>query len=196
MNKYLSMMFAVLIVVGVGFGVFSFLNWIYNQILSLDPRISAALVTGVFVIVGTTLSITIPNHIQKKKGIEEQHRELKVPMYQEFLEFLFRVFMGAKMGKQLSQKDTVQMMSKFTQDLILWGSKDVITRYREYREHFLHREVGQSVTKEEMKLLENLLLEIRKDMGHKNKEIKEGDILSLFINDIEKYFPKENESAS
>lgn len=34
---------------------------------------------------------------------------------------------------------------------------------------------------------EDLMLEIRKDLGHKNKGFEKGDVLSLFINDIKNY---------
>ncbi|MGA9288440.1 MAG: hypothetical protein WBV93_08790 [Anaerobacillus sp.] len=187
---------ALIAIIVAGYFLFNLLNWIYNQFFELDPRISASLITGVFVILGTTLSITIPYFNQKKKDIEEEHRQQKIPMYKDFLDFLFRVFMGVKMGKQLGQKEIVQMMSKFTQDLILWGSEDVIEKYQEYRKHFMNRKEGQKTTKDEMMLLEDLLLKIREDMGHDNSSIKKGDILALFINDIDKYFPKEDEPAS
>ena len=36
-------------------------------------------------------------------------------------------------------------------------------------------------------LTEKLLFAIRRDLGHKNKNLKKGDILSIFVNDIEKY---------
>ena len=43
-----------------------------------------------------------------------------------------------------------------------------------------------------MFLYEQLLLTIRRDLGHANKDIKTGDILSLFINDIHLHIPKES----
>ena len=35
--------------------------------------------------------------------------------------------------------------------------------------------------------VERLLLAIRKDVGHKNKNLKQGDLLSIFINDIDSF---------
>ena len=35
--------------------------------------------------------------------------------------------------------------------------------------------------------IENLILAIRKELGYKNKNIKQYDILRLYINDINKY---------
>ena len=41
-----------------------------------------------------------------------------------------------------------------------------------------------------MLLYESLILAIRKDLGHKNKGLVAGDILALFLNDIEEHLPK------
>ncbi|MCM3541329.1 hypothetical protein [Priestia endophytica] len=168
------------------YGVFRFLLWIYNQVLSIDPRISAALITGLLAIVATSLTITIPKYLEKKMEIEEHLRDKKSDTYKELVEFLFTILMGTKMGKTLTDKDIVEIMSSFTENLILWGSEDVIKRYKDYRTHFATREIGVKTTMREIEIMEGLLLAIRKDMGHKNKKLVRGDILSLFINDLEK----------
>lgn len=51
--------------------------------------------------------------------------------------------------------------------------------------YFINRKEGEALTLESINLTENLLLAIRKDMGHKNKGLQQGDILSLFINDVD-----------
>jgi hypothetical protein len=94
------------------------------------------------------------------------------------------------MGEPLSEKDIVKYMSKFTESLILWGSEEVITSYRTFRKVFMNRTLNSSLTLEEINILENLLLTIRKDMGHNNKNLQQGDILSLFINDIDEVLIK------
>jgi hypothetical protein len=98
--------------------------------------------------------------------------------------------MGSKMGEPLSEKDLIKHMSKFTESLILWGSEDVIKSYRDFRMFFMQRKPNGPLSIEEVNLLENLLLTIRKDMGHKNKNFQQGDILSLFINDIDDVLKK------
>lgn len=165
--------------------IFRMLAWFYNQVLSVDPRISAALIAGVITIVATSLTITIPRHFQKKMEIESHLRDQKSDAYKQLLELLFKILMGAKMGEPLSDKDLTKQMSKFTESLILWGSEDVIKSYRDFRKYFMHRKPNGNLSLDEINLLENLLLTIRKDMGHKNKNLQQGDILSLFINDID-----------
>lgn len=167
------------------YGTFKTLVWIYNEILSVDPRVSAALITGLIAIIGTTLSITIPRHFEKKKEIEQHLRERKSETYKELVELLFRILMGSKMGETLSEKEIIKRMSKITENLILWGSEDVIMSYKAYRTYFLDRKSGDTFTLESIDIMEGLMLSIRKDMGHKNKNLQQGDILSLFINDID-----------
>lgn len=39
-------------------------------------------------------------------------------------------------------------------------------------------------------ILEDIIFEIRKDMGQKKSGLKQGDILAFFVNDIREYIPK------
>jgi hypothetical protein len=36
-------------------------------------------------------------------------------------------------------------------------------------------------------LYERFLLEVRRDLGHKNKDLKKGTLLGLFVNDLDRY---------
>lgn len=168
------------------YGVFKLLSWFYNQILSVDPRISAALVTGLLAIVATSLTITIPKYLEKKMEVEEHLREKKSETYKELVELLFKILMGNKTGEALEEKEVIKTMSKFTENLILWGSEEVIKAYKDFRIYFMNRKPGDKLTLDAINIMENLLFAIRKDMGHKNKHLKQGDILSLFINDLDK----------
>lgn len=190
-NKFISIIFGLGIIMGLFYGMFCFLSWLYQSFLSVDARISAALITGLFAIVAAGLTITLPKIFEKKMEIAEQHRNRKYPMYQELLEFLFNIFMGYKLGKQMNEKEVIEFMSKFTQNIILWGSEDAIKNYRAFRTYFMNRPSNTSSSLEELKLMEGLLLAVRKDMGHDNKKLETGDLLSLFINDLEKYLAEE-----
>jgi hypothetical protein len=47
-------------------------------------------------------------------------------------------------------------------------------------------------------LIENVLFAIRSDMGHSNKGLKQGDLLTLFTNDMDKIMTslKDNDNIS
>ncbi|MFC5732187.1 hypothetical protein [Cytobacillus gottheilii] len=192
MKNFINIILGLTLIVGMFVGAFKFLNWVISQIISIDPRISAALITGFLAVVAASLSITIPKYLEKKKEIEEQHRQQKIPAYQSLLNFIFNLLMGSKPGnKPMTEKEIIEFMSKFTQDLILWGSDDVIKSYRNFRLYLINRTPKEEIDNHTyMELLEDLLLSLRKDMGHKNKSLERGELLSLFINDVDKYIEK------
>jgi hypothetical protein len=169
------------------YGVLRALAWFYNQVLSVDPRISAALITGLIAIIATSL---IPRYYQKKMEIESHLRVKKSETHKLLVELLFKILMNGKTDKALKEKEIIKEMSKFTENLILWGSEDVMKSYIAYRKYFMKRTLGEEMTLESIVKVENLLLVIRKDMGHKNKNLQQGDILSLFINDIDEVLAK------
>ncbi|PSK13061.1 hypothetical protein C7R92_06645 [Brevibacillus porteri] len=76
----------------------------------------------------------------------------------------------------------MEFHTKFTQRLILWGSDEVITAYAEFRKIYLNL---HNYSKQELLIqFEKFMFALRKDTGHKNNNLKESDLLSLFINDI------------
>ena len=70
---------------------------------------------------------------------------------------------------------------------MVWASDDVLNAWIKFR--------GASVDEAEMKRnpfglmfrYEDLIRAIRKDLGHKNKDLTNGKLLSLFVNDMANY---------
>ena len=75
-------------------------------------------------------------------------------------------------------------MVNITQDLVIWGSDDMLRQFRAFREATLKQAAGKAQPLETLLAVEDLLMAIRKDAGHKNKGLKRGSILRLFINDL------------
>ena len=80
----------------------------------------------------------------------------------------------------------IQFLQDFTQELIVWGSDPVLKAFGTFREALISYKGGEPPI-EGLFLFEQYMLEIRRDLGHKNKNLSSGDILALFINDIRKY---------
>ena len=153
---------------------------------SLQKEVSAAIVAAMATIIVSILSITIGKYYERKRIIEKELREKKIPMYEEFIEFYFNLLMSKEMtGKEMTEKEMLEFFNKFTQKLTVWGSDDVVSLWSNFRRISIKKQDRN--TMEYMFEFEKLLLEIRKDTGHKSKKIKKGDLLGLFINDIDKY---------
>jgi hypothetical protein len=108
-------------------------------------------------------------------------------MYEEFLKLLFEVFESTILksetpSQKISKEALVSAMAKFTKNLIVWGSPGVIKSYSDFRKLSQIQSDEPSHTTAILLAIEKLLFEIRKDLGNSNRNLKNGDLLSLFIN--------------
>lgn len=188
MKKVFSFLLGLSLIVGLVYGLYSIVNYLIDILASLQQEVSATIIAGMVTIVVSILSITIGKYYERKMVIEKELREKKIPMYEEFIEFLLNLLLAKKIkGEEMSEDEMVTFFNKFTQKLMVWGSDEVVSQWSKYR-----RQAGKDPqdSSKSMFELEKLLLAIRKDTGHANKNIKSGDLLGLFINDIDKYLEK------
>jgi hypothetical protein len=94
------------------------------------------------------------------------------------------VLFAESLGEEpLSQAELVKFFATYTEKLTIWGSDGVIKSWRALRLSAVAGVEGADM----LFLYENLLMEIRKDLGHKNQGFKKGTLLGLFVNDIDKH---------
>lgn len=188
MKKTLQIIY---LVIGIGitlstvYGLYLLIIKLFKIFNSLQTEVAAAIVAAMATIIVSVLSVTIGKYYERKRVIENELREKKIPMYEEFIEFYFNLLMSKKInGKEMTQEEMMKFFNRFTQKLIVWGSDEVVRLWSNYRREYALKD-GNSM--ENMFEFEKLLLAIRKDTGHKNKHIEKADLLGLFVNDINKY---------
>ncbi len=72
----------------------------------------------------------------------------------------------------------------FTEKLIIWGDSAVIKAWEEFRIHSW-KDNDQATALEGFVKFERFIKALRKDLGNDNKNLKDGDLLRLFINDFD-----------
>jgi hypothetical protein len=187
--------FITILQVAFGLMVLGFIGWLLfflSKLLiigfsHLQKEVSAAIIAVSGTIIVSVFSLIFSKMYERKREIDQEHRKQKIPIYEELLKFMFRLLQAGKPGHQpVPEEETIKFLTEFTQKLIIWGSDGVMKQFTTWRASLLNQD-PQKPNYEGLFLFEKLLMEIRKDVGHKNKNIKKGDILGLFINDIEKY---------
>ena len=164
------------------YGIYSTFNWFAHNSDKLDPKIVIAIIGGTITISG----YFITKHLDKKQKIEQQIREQKIPIYQEFIKFFFEM-LHRKDGEKMTQNELEKFVRDFNEKAIVWLSDDSLKAYITWRDK-ANKPDGEPMSS--MLEFEKLLFSFRKDIGHKNQDIKKGDILSMFINDIDKYIKR------
>ncbi len=190
-----QMIIAVFILLVLG-ALVGLLIWgIVRVLQTFDKSVSAAIIASIATVLVSVSSLIGSRYFDRKREIEQEHRKQKQPIYEEFMQVLFKLFLGSKPGMvPVSQGELTASLSGFTQKLIIWGSDEVIREFAAFRRQTMVLAANQGNIPEMVKsfiAFEKLLYAIRVDMGHKNKDLKQGDVLALFINDFDQYLAPE-----
>ena len=154
---------------------------------SLDSGIAVAIIAAAATVFVSVLSIVIGKVYESRALIQKEHREKKIPVYEDLIKFMFRVLMGTKTGDIPSEKEMIEFMSGFTQRMMVWGSDDVLYAWVQWRRVLTNEADLKANPMKLILLYEKLILAIRRDLGHNNKGLKTGDVLALFVNDIDQH---------
>lgn len=159
----------------------TFCTFIVNFYNTTDSVIVVAMITGAVSITGVVISSIVSKILDyrynKKKYLYEKREE----PYEKFIELIYKIMEDSKkeQGEKMTEDEMIKELSEFSKGLTLWGSNRVVKKWLKYRNSAVKGE-----RKEMLIQMEDIIYEIRKDVGAGTKMGK-GNILSLFINDIE-----------
>lgn len=159
--------------------------YVINIFVGLPKEIIAPIIAGISVVLASLITVILGKYFERKYIVSQEQRVKRTPMYQELITFIFKL-LPEKEEERLSESEQVEFIRKFTEMVLLWGSNEVIKEWSLFRTNIMK----SSQSTDNLFLLENVLIAIRNDLGHKSSGIKKGDILRLFINDIDDYLIK------
>ena len=178
-----------IIVLFVGLSI-NFLAGIFGGMLpilsSLDAAIIVALITGcvsIVTVIGGAIANNCLLYHQRKKEYLRNHRE---PTYQKLIEIVYKLLTKSKKNEIYTQNEMLDDMNEFSQALTLWGSSKAIRLWDDWRLLSINKKPNP---KELLLAMEKVLIQLRKDMGQ-DGGIRQGDLLKLFINDIDDWLKK------
>ena len=157
---------------------------------NVDAVIIVALITGAVSILGVVLSSIIAKILEYRQTTKRYLYEKREEPYSEFVEMVYNLQQNTKGNENYSEEDMTKDIVKFSKKLTLWGSSRVIRKWLKFREM---SQAPNNSPANNLFVLEDIIFEIRKDMGQKKKGLKQGDLLAFFVNDIRKYTPNNNE---
>ena len=183
--------------IGIGIAaIYFFLKAIWTNFTTLQTEVATAVVAGSVTIIVGIGTVFIGRYYEKKRQIELEHREKKVEIYESFMAVWFeRILKGKKEATSTTKvvatdqqnDDLENFLRDFTRNAILWSSHGVIKKYAVFRDSTLNaKQASVESLYETLFQFEDVLFEIRKDLGNSNRGLKKGDLLVLFINDLKK----------
>lgn len=154
------------------------------------PTIAVALVTGLLAFISAIVGKVVEN----KFSIDNQIRKERQEIYINFLDWLVNNVFYVEIS---NNKNIVSELRDQQKKMTIYASDNVLKAWSMFKNISMNSVLNkQGLSKEEKTkyyieneapYIEKLILAIRKELGYKNKNIKDYDILKLYINDINKY---------
>ena len=164
----------------------TFGSFLSNFVSSTDKVIVVAMITGTVSIIGVVISSIIAKIVDYRFNVKKLLYDKREVPYEQFIEMVYSIMEDTKKpeNKRMTEEEINKKVSEFSRGLTLWGSNRVVKKWIKYRKN-----AAQNPDNENLFLLEQILYEMRKDVGLRRK-MKKGVMLSFFINDIENALKK------
>ena len=204
-NKIRDFIFAIFIILIFVLSLYESLAFIF----SLQKEIAAVIVAGMITIFGSVISYLIARHMERARDAERDIRQRKVPIYEQFVKFLALKYLMSTDGSGGAEKsaETTDFLRRFSVDITIWGSDDVVREWIKFKtlamkfalvagEGLPERDTEANIVQRAIIPIGNLLLAIRKDIGHSNKKLSNLDIMRLFYYDLDEVLAKTSRQSS
>jgi uncharacterized membrane protein YfbV (UPF0208 family) len=163
--------------------------WAFIEAVQAEPAVVGAVATAVLGVAG----VVWQQRQSEKARLREAHRDRMTPVYHELLK---RV--GQQVGRE-SQEPTEEM-AEFMRDLksrqlLLGAPKEMILAFNRWE-----REAKAAQQKKDNIALvfawEELLRAIRRDLGHDDSGLPRGELLRVFMDDLDQFLPELEATAA
>lgn len=164
----------------IGHKISELIVWISDVASKMEAVVMVAFITGAVSIIGVIISSVIAKIIDYKKSRQEYLAQKREIPYSEFIEMVYKLQQNIKHSGTYTEAMMLEDLSKFSKQITLWGSSDVVNKWVEFRESGTDPNAGI----DRLLLLEKIMNAMRKDLGL--KKVKKGNLLAFFVNDIKK----------
>lgn len=109
----------------------------------------------------------------KSRDIAESHRNSKIETYSLFFDIIEKFQKSIKNDQEIDILSDVDLQAKFeklNRGFILWASDEVIQTWIEFRKNSSENTLDK---------IDNVYRAIRKDLGHKDKKLKNLDLIRI-----------------
>ncbi len=150
------------------------------MVTSAPAPVAAAVIAASATILVSVFGTLASKHLERQQEIEREHRERKLEVYKQFMDYQFAVMQGRRgeMDETKQREFDRAFRESFPQNLISWGSADIIKRYADWVKW------DDPKANADILELEKILLAMRKDLGYTNKGLTDGDLLRTFLKGV------------
>jgi hypothetical protein len=154
------------------------IGWLAYTTITEAPAVVAAVITGVLAILG----LGVQRFLEQQREDERIRRERMAPIYEELVGQLHQIAEGS-----VGPTEVESFFKELARSLQLWGAPPVIEAFNAWRAKAMEHDTKGESGFDMLLAYEDLLLVTRADLGVSNEKLKKGDLLRIFINDLDEH---------
>jgi len=120
---------------------------------------------------------------EKRISVQNQLSDKKYQVYIKIINLFFGVFEDTILTKNKKQSDIEAKMIEIVKELTIYGSDGVLKQFSYWKRT---AGTGTKTPTEGLKDFVDIIIALRKDMGHSNTKINYDDVLGMMIIDYDK----------
>jgi hypothetical protein len=160
------------------------ITYLVDTLQSIDTEVAAAIVAASATFLAAVVTVVYSQTRSKAREISATHRSNKAEAYKGFMRFISDLLLESKNSDSSIQRGSLPKKLQETyfsirSDLIVWGSPNVINAYKRLQYNL---GTGSPAT---LLLCDDVLQEMRKDLGLSNAGFKRGDLIKMFLTNPE-----------
>jgi hypothetical protein len=167
-----SILVAIAIVAGLACLAFLCIRTIWQELVAIKPELAVAVVAASATLIGSTVTVMLGRHFERKKDIEAHFRAEKIKIYDEFLAELFKLFHSGSEGTD----DMVAFLREWQRKLVLWGGSNVLGAYFKWMSRLKGTPDAQT-----MFLMDEFFRALRADVGQGSSGLPKGAFAHLVL---------------
>jgi hypothetical protein len=158
--------------------------------LLLQAIHDAPTVVGSFVTaLGAVVAVVAGRVWEKRQELEQTRRDRIAPIYSRLVEVFYKSMDGKAKTHELEA-----FFHEWARQVILFGPEPVIKEYAAWKQAL--PDDGEEATPAATFGFERLLYAIRADLGNRRGSLTEGDLLRVFVNDVDEYLAQHHASLA
>lgn len=179
-----------------GVALFGLLAWLAlagirgfgNFLQGLDSDLARAVVAAGATVTASVIALIGSKAYEARIAIRQELRVKKIPIYEDIVHtLLYRIMFASILKKpEMPEDELMEFFAQATQQLTIWGSDPLLKTWGTWKT----QAAGGLNPEAALFQFEDLLLAIRKDLGHRNRGLGKGSVLRMFVTDIDDYLKK------
>lgn len=160
------------------FAIIGIAGWAVVRGVEADPGVVGSFATAL----GAVLAVVLSRQREKSLELQQTHRENLIPIYEDFIK---------RSREGLPTDEAIEFMKEFGTKVTLRGPSSVVAAYVKWLRSL--PQDGEAPPDGDPTILlewENVVRAIRQDLGQDDSKLKPGDLLRIFVFDIDNYLSR------